>query len=59
MCREWLHTRAICCMHDFKDYIVIGRDEIGARWKEKRYNMAWRHDNKDTHTEIWARHAYA
>ena len=22
-------------MHDFKDYIVVGMDETGPRWKEK------------------------
>ena len=52
MCGEWLHTRAISCMHDFKDYIIIGRDEVGAMWKEK--GIIW-HGGMITriHTQIY------
>ena len=39
-------------MHDFKDYIIIGRDEVGAMWKEK--GIIW-HGGMITriHTQIY------
>ena len=55
--------KAMSSMHVFKDYVVIElwmklvHELVG---KEKGMKeILWRHANKDTHIDIWARHAYA